>query len=144
MSSARALLGGLVMSLAASGFAAPALAQAWGEQAPVQFKFMNQGLTTEVYRNQLGAAAAAAAGGVGGGALGSGQSSNQLNNAVQIINNNNYNVSVSGEDNVLNFQGDTVNAQQSSTGTTQTNSNSANRNTTNSVNRGSRPEVLNQ
>jgi hypothetical protein len=102
------------------------MAQGWGEQAPVQFKYSNQAMTSEVYRMQLGASAAAAAaaasasGGFGGGL----QSSSNLNNAVQINNNATYNVTVSGDSNYLNF-GDTINAQQSSTGTQQSSSNTS-------------------
>jgi hypothetical protein len=109
-----------------AGSVGAAAAQAWGEQAPVQFKYANQGLTNEVYRNQLGGAAAAASASASGGGLGSGtgQSSNQLDNAVQINNANTYNITVSGSSNYLNVSGDTVNAQQTSTGTSQTSSNS--------------------
>ena len=53
-----------------------------------------------------------------------GQSSSQLNNAVQVNSNNTYNVTVSGSSNYLNFGGATVNAQQTSTGTKQASSNS--------------------
>ena len=83
------------------------------------------GTVNEVYRQQLGASAAAAAasaGVYGAGGLGA-QSTNQLDNAVQI--NNNYYVSGSGT--ILNVTGDQVNAQQQSTGTTQTSANQSSR-----------------
>jgi hypothetical protein len=110
-----------------SALSSSVLAQGWGEQAPVQFKFSNQSMTSEVYRLQLGAssAAAAAAAAAGGGGFGGGlQSSSNLNNAVQINNNATYNVTVSGDSNYLNF-GDTINAQQSSTGTQQSSANTS-------------------
>jgi hypothetical protein len=109
------------------GSAGAACAQAWGEQAPVQFKYSNQGQVDEVYRNQLGTAAAtaaASAAALASGGSGSGQSSSQLNNAVEVNSNNTYDVTVSGSSNYLNFGGDTVNAQQTSTGTKQASSNS--------------------
>lgn len=127
MSSARVCIRCLAVSFVVlAGAATGAAAQGWGEQAPVQFKYANQGLTAEVYRNQLSASAAAASASARAGGLGYGQSSNQLNNAVQINNNNTYNVTVSGSDNYLNFNGDTVNADQTSSGTTQTSDNSSN------------------
>jgi hypothetical protein len=106
-----------------------ALAQGWGEQVPLQFRYSNQGISNEVYRNQLGTTAAAAAsssssGGLSGGGGGFGQSSNQLNNAIQLSGNNTYNVTVTGSNNYLNVSGSSVNAQQTSTGTTQSSSNS--------------------
>jgi hypothetical protein len=117
-------------TIAIAGFlmmAHGACAQGWGEQAPMQFKYSNQGMSNEVYRLQLGAsavAAAAAASAAGGGGAGGGlgQGSSNLNNAVQINNNATYNVTVSGDSNYLNF-GDTINAQQTSSGTTQSSSN---------------------
>jgi hypothetical protein len=99
-----------------------ALAQGWGEQAPMQFKYSNQGLSNEVYRNQLGAAAAAASASASGGGLGTAQGNNQLSNVVQVTNSNTYNVNVAGDGNVLNM-GDTVNAQQTSSDSNQTNAN---------------------
>lgn len=101
-------------------FAPPATANGWGEQAAPSFRYSNQGITNEIYRVQLGAsavasaaAAAAASRGSAGGGLSSAQTSDQLNNVVQINNNATYNVQVSGNDNYLNF--DTkVDAQQSS------------------------------
>lgn len=120
------MISAAVMACASSSV----LAQGWGEQAPVQFKYSNQGMTSEVYRLQLGASAAAAAAtssASGGGFGGSLQSSSNLNNAVQINNNATYNVSVSGNSNYLNF-GDTINAQQSSTGTQQSSSNTSSTN----------------
>jgi Flp pilus assembly protein TadG len=109
------------------GSAIPALAQGWGEQAPLQFKYINQGVTNEVYRNQLGTTAAAASSssslGSGSGS-GLGQASSQLNNAVQLNENNTYNVTITGDGNYLNVTGSTVNAQQTSTGTKQTTTNS--------------------
>ena len=110
------------------GSAGAASAQAWGEQAPLQFRYSNQGISNEVYRNQLGTTAAAAAasssssGSLGGSGLG--QSSSQLNNAVQIVDSNTYNVTISGNGNYLNITGSNVNAQQTSTGTSQTSTNS--------------------
>ena len=109
------------------GSAGAASAQAWGEQAPLQFRYSNQGISNEVYRNQLGASAAAAAASsssLGGGGSGLGQSSSQLNNAVQIVDSNTYNVTISGNGNYLNITGSNVNAQQTSTGTSQTSTNS--------------------
>ncbi|MGH6725360.1 MAG: hypothetical protein ACREB8_02295 [Pseudolabrys sp.] len=109
------------------GLSGAALAQGWGEQAPLQFRYSNQGISNEVYRNQLGMTAAAAAassssGLSGGGGLG--QSSSQLNNAIELNGNNTYNVTVTGDNNYLNVSGSSVNAQQTSTGTTQSSSNS--------------------
>jgi len=103
-----------------------AFPQGWGEQAPIQFKYSSQGVTNEIYRLQFGASVAASASsssGGGGTGLGNAQSSSNLNNAVQINNSANYNVTISGTGNYLNF-GDTINAQQSSTGTQQTSANS--------------------
>ena len=105
------------------------LAQGWGEQAPLQFKYINQGLASEVARNQLGQSAAAAAasssslGSGSGGGLG--QANNQLNNAIQLDSHNTYNVTITGDNNYLNLSGSTVNAQQTSTGTSQTGTNKA-------------------
>jgi hypothetical protein len=120
-----------VLALSLAGFVASpgvALAQGWGEQAPLQFRYLSQGVTNEVYRNQLGTSAAAAAasssslsGGSGGGI---GQASNQLNNAIQLDSHDTYNVTITGDGNYLNVTGSTVNAQQTSTGTTQTTTNS--------------------
>jgi len=113
--------------MAIVGSAGSASAQGWGEQAPLQFRYSNQGISNEVYRNQLGttaAAAAASSSSLGGsGGLGFGQSSNQLNNAVQLNEANTYNVTISGSGNYLNVSGSTVNAQQTSTGTSQSSSN---------------------
>ena len=109
------------------GLPGAASAQGWGEQTPLQFKYLNQGVANELYRNQLGASAAASASSSGSGSLsngGNGQSSNQLNNAVQISESNTYNVTITGNNNYLNVSGATVNAQQTSTGTSQANSNS--------------------
>jgi hypothetical protein len=115
----------LLGSATAAILSAPARAQGYGEQAPLQFKYANQGLTNEVYRLQLGAAAAAAAASSSssGGLGGNGQQSNNLNNAIQVYNNQTYNVTMSGSNDVLNVSGDTINAQQSSSGTKQTNTN---------------------
>jgi hypothetical protein len=108
-----------------------AIAQGWGEQGAVQFRYSNQGLSNEVYRNQFGIAAAAAAavaggGGLGGGGTGSAQGNNQLSNVVQINNNSTYNVSVTGDGNFLTFDNN-VDAEQTSTDSNQTNSNVVNR-----------------
>jgi hypothetical protein len=115
----------VLLGAAASALAsAPSRAQGYGEQAPLQFKYANQGLTNEVYRLQLGAAAAAAAASSSSGGLGgNGQQSSNLNNAIQVYNNQTYNVTMSGSNDVLNVSGDTINAQQSSSGTKQTNTN---------------------
>ena len=113
-----------------------ALAQAWGEQVPLQFRYINQGMAAEIARNQLGETAAAAAassssslgsGGIGsgGGGGGLGQASSQLSNVVQLDSHNTYNVTITGNNNYLNVTGSTVNAQQTSTGTTQTGINKA-------------------
>jgi hypothetical protein len=112
------------------GSAGSVSAQGWGEQAPLQFKYSNQGISNEVYRNQLGTTAAAAAassssGGGSGGSLGSGQLSSQLNNAVQLDSHNTYNVTITGNGNYLNVTGSNVNAQQTSTGTSQSSTNSS-------------------
>ncbi len=66
----------------------------WAEQRPVQFRYSDQGMTNEVYRNQLGISGAAAAASVAissgnGGASGGGaalrcQSSGQLQNVIQV------------------------------------------------------------
>ncbi len=101
-------------------YAPAATANGWGEQAAPSFRYSNQGMTNEIYRVQLGAsavasaaAAAAASRGSAGGGLSTAQTSDQLNNVVQINNNATYNVQVSGNDNYLNF--DTkVDAQQTS------------------------------
>ena len=114
-----------------------ALAQAWGEQVPLQFRYINQGMASEIARNQLGETAAAAAasssssslgsgsGGSGGSSGGLGQVSSQLNNAIQLDSHNTYNVTITGNNNYLNVTGSSVNAQQTSTGTTQTGTNKA-------------------
>lgn len=126
MSSARKASTFLVFfSICLVGSGGVACAQAWGEQAPVHFKYANQGMAQELYRNQLGAAAAASAASSsasGGGGLG--QSSNQLDNAVQLNNASTYNITISGKGDYLNISGDAVNAQQTSTGTKQTTRNS--------------------
>ena len=98
-----------------------ARAQGFGEQRPLQFKNANNGLTNEVYRRQLGAAAVATAvaGSSGGG--GSGQSGSAVNNAVQTS--RYLNITVSGENNVLNVVGETINADQQSNGTLQSSEN---------------------
>jgi len=123
---------GAFLALVFVGFLASegsAQAQGWGEQAPLQFRYSNQGITNELYRNQLGLAAAAAAtsssslSSGGSGSNGTNQLSSQLNNAVQVTESNTYNVTISGSGNYLNVTGATVNAQQSSTGTSQTSTN---------------------
>ena len=118
--SSAAVAGAIFSSL----HAAPAFAQNWGEQAGVQFRYSNQGFAHEVARNQLGisAAAAAAAAGGGGGGLGTLQSNQQLNNAVQVTNNATYNVTVTGDGNYLTFDTN-VNADQDSTDTNLSGSN---------------------
>ena len=117
----------LIYAALAVSASSSAFAQGWGEQAPIQFKYSNQGVTNEIYRLQFGASVAASASsssGGGGTGLGNAQSSSNLNNAVQINNSANYTVTISGTGNYLNF-GDTINAQQSSTGTQQTSANSS-------------------
>ena len=105
-------------------YALPAVAQGWGEQTSLQFRYSNQGFANEVARNQLGlsAAAAAAASGGGGSGLGTLQSNQQLNNSVQVTNNATYNVTVTGDGNYLNFDTN-VNADQDSTDTNLSGSN---------------------
>lgn len=130
MSSVRRVSAFLAISLIGfAGSAGAALAQAWGEQAPVQFKYANQGATDEVERVQLGTAAITAGASTlgSGGSGGSGQSSGQTNNAVEVNSNNTYNVTVSGSSGTyLNFgDGATATATQTSTGTTQTSKNSS-------------------
>jgi hypothetical protein len=128
--SVRSVSAVLALSLAGLiGSSGAALAQGWGEQAPLQFRYLSQGVTNEVYRNQLGTSAAAAAASSsslsgGSGSSGLGQSSNQLNNAIQVDSHDTYNVTITGDGNYLNVTGSTVNAQQTSTGTSQTSTNS--------------------
>lgn len=104
-----------------------AMAQGFGEQAPLQFKYANQGFTNAVYALQLGAAAAqaAAAGSASSGGSGSagaaGQASSQLSNVIQVYNNQTYNVT--GSNNYLNIEGTAVNGTQSSSGSSQSSSN---------------------
>lgn len=109
-----------------TGLPGAALAQGWGEQVPLQFKYISQGFASEVARNQLGqtAAAAAASSSLGSGSGGGlGQANNQLNNAIQLNSHNTYNVTITGNNNYLNVSGSSVNAQQNSTGTSQTGTN---------------------
>ena len=118
----------LVLCLCGLGSTGAAFAQAWGEQAPLQFRYINQGMTSEIARNQLGetaAAAAASSSSLGGSGGGLGQASSQLSNVVQLDLHNTYNVTITGDGNYLNVTGSTVNAQQTSTGTTQTGINKA-------------------
>ena len=101
--------------------------QGFGEQAAPQFRYSNQGLTNEVYRQQFSAAAAAAAsaknsGSSGSGSSGPSQSAQELNNVVQINNNSTYNLSISGSSNLLSFD-NKVDAAQRSDGTSQSSSN---------------------
>lgn len=134
----------LLLAVFASLFAtAPASAQGFGEQAAPSFRYSNQGLSNEVYRIQYGAtalsSAASASGGRGG--LGSGQTSDQLNNVVQITNNSNYSVSINGSTNSLSFD-NTVNADQKSAGTAMKSTNSGT--VTNSVQPKSSSDYLNK
>jgi hypothetical protein len=109
-----------------------ARAQAYGEQAPLQFRYANQGAALEAYRQQYmisqsqaaTAANSAAAAGVGSSASGQGQGSSALNNAVQLTPSTTLNLNVSGSGNTLNVTGDTVSATHNSTGTGQTSQNS--------------------
>ncbi len=121
-----------------------AQAQAFGEQAPVQFKFNNTAETSEIYRQQLGASAAAAASsGLGGYGYGlSGQSSSQTTNGVTVT--NTYNVTMSGSNDTLNVQGATVNANQTSTGTTQTSANTQGNTTNNTKKHVDTQSILNK
>jgi hypothetical protein len=99
--------------------------QGYGEQSPPQFRYSNQGLTNEVYRQQFSAAAAASAktsGSSGSGSSGPSQSAQELNNVVQINNNSTYNLSISGSSNLLSFD-NKVDAAQRSDGTSQSSSN---------------------
>ena len=100
-----------------------AFAQGFGEQRPLQFRNANNGLTLEVYRRQLGASAAAsaAASATASGVGASGQSGSAVNNAVQTT--RYLNVSVTGENNILNVVGETINASQESSNTEQSSSN---------------------
>ncbi len=100
---------------------APGLAQGFGEQRPLQFKNVNNGLTNEVYRRQLGASAVASATASSSGGGGSGQSGSAVNNAVQTS--RYLNITVSGENNILNVVGETINAEQQSSGTQQSSAN---------------------
>lgn len=95
----------------------PCFSQSFGEQRAVQFKYAGQGLTTEVYRRQLGAAVSGSA----SGSLGSAESANALNNAIQTT--STLNINVSGSSNTLNVAGDQVSGDQNSSDTSQTNSN---------------------
>ena len=85
-----------------------AFANGWGEQGAPGFRYTTQGVATEIYRVQLGAtvvssAAATASSSRSSGGIGTAQSSDQLNNVVQITNNATYNIQVDGNDNYLNF-----------------------------------------
>ncbi len=106
-----------------------ALSQAYGEQAPLQFRYANQGAALEAYRQQYmisqsQATTAATSAGVGSSSSGQGQGSSALNNAVQLTPSTTLNLNVSGSGNTLNVTGDTVSATQNSTGTGQTSQNS--------------------
>lgn len=101
----------------------------WAEQRPVQFRYSDQGMTNEVYRNQLGVSAAAAAatvaissrdGASGGGSGSGGQSSGQLQNVIQV----NPIISNTGSGNVYLNIGD-VNGAQTSTDSNQTSTNTS-------------------
>ncbi len=115
-------LRGLLVAFALIHVGAPgsSMAQGFGEQRAVQFKYANQGLTNEVYRRQLGAAAASSSSS-SSSSSGSGQGGSALNNAVQTS--SNLNVTVNGTGNTLNITGDTLKADQNSSGTSQTNEN---------------------
>ena len=102
-----------------------ARAQGYGEQAPLQFKYVNQGMQTEIYRQQFKASAASAAaqalGGASSGSAGTGQAGTSMNDVVQ-LGTTYLNVSNTGNGATLNINGASV-GQQSS-GTNQSNSNS--------------------
>ena len=111
-----------------SGVIAPAYANGFGEQTAPAFRFSNQ--VYETYRIQLGTSVvsttsslAVASKSTGStSSLGSAQSSNMLNNVVQITNNASYNIQLNGSSNYLNFNM-TVDAQQTSQGSSMTSSN---------------------
>lgn len=107
----------LLVASAVVGVCTPCVAQSFGEQRAVQFKYSGQGLTTEVYRRQLGAAASS----VGSGSLGTSESGSALNNAIQTS--STLNITVSGSSNTLNVSGDNVSGDQRSSDTAQTNTN---------------------
>ncbi len=96
---------------------APVSAQGFGEQRPLQFKNANNGLTNEVYRRQLGAASSSSATATSSSGGASGQAGSAVNNAVQTT--RYLNVTVSGQNNILNIVGETINAEQQSEGTGQ-------------------------
>jgi len=97
--------------------------QGWGEQISPQFRYSNQGLTNEIYRQQFSAAATARAqSSTSGGGGGSGQGASELNNVVQINNNSVYNISVSGDSNEVGVD-NLIDAAQKSEGTQQTSTN---------------------
>lgn len=100
-----------------------AKAQGYGEQAPVQFRFANQGFTNAVYARQLAGTGVSASSGSGSNAgnSGSSQGSSQLSNVIQVYNNQTYNVS--GSNNYLNIEGTNVNGTQTSSGSNQNSSN---------------------
>jgi len=115
------MLCGLVV-LAASG---PASAQGFGEQGTLQFKYVNQGMQTEIYRQQFkasaNAAAAQALGGAGGSSGADGQGNTAMSDVVQ-LGTTYLNVTNTGNGAVLNIDG--VKVGQSSSGTNQSNGNS--------------------
>lgn len=95
----------------------PVSAQGFGEQRPLQFKNANNALTNEVYRRQLGATSGASATATSSSGGASGQAGSAVNNAVQTT--RYLNVTVSGQNNILNIVGETINAEQQSEGTGQ-------------------------
>jgi hypothetical protein len=110
--------GSFILSLLAG---APAYAQGFGEQRALQFRFSNNGLTNEVYRRQLGASAVSSSSSSTSGGSEPGQAGSGVNNAVQTT--RYLNITVDGQNNVLNVVGETINAEQKSTGTQQSSTN---------------------
>jgi hypothetical protein len=127
-------------ALATFMISTPAFAQGWAEQRPAQFRYVDQGMANEVYRNQLGTSGAAAAasvaisGGAGAGGGGSLQGSEQLNNVIQL--------------NPTNTGSGEIYLNVTVTGTTQTTTdssqNSTNQSQSQTLKKGGSAQILNQ
>jgi len=123
----RNLVLSLLCGLVAVAAAVPASAQGFGEQGTLQFKYVNQGMQTEIYRQFKASATAAAAqalgaaGGAGGASGADGQGNTAMSDVVQ-LGTTYLNVTNTGNGAVLNIDG--VKVGQSSSGTNQSNGNS--------------------
>lgn len=113
----------VIAMLGLIGTSAASRAQGFGEQGTLQFKYVNQGMQTEIYRQQFKASANASAASALGGAGGSGadgQGNTSMSDVVQ-LGTTYLNVTNTGNGATLNINGASV-GQQSS-GTNQSNAN---------------------